>query len=47
MDGLIKFFEDKLVPIAAKIGNQRHLIAIRDAFAALMPLVMAGSIALL
>lgn len=47
MDGLIKFFEDKLVPIAAKIGNQRHLIAIRDAFAAMMPLVMAGSIALL
>ena len=47
MDGLIKFFEDKLVPIAAKIGNQRHLIAIRDAFAAMMPLVMAGAIALL
>lgn len=47
MDGLIKFFEDKLVPVAAKIGNQRHLIAIRDAFAAMMPLVMAGAIALL
>lgn len=47
MEGLIQFFEDKLVPIAAKIGNQRHLVAIRDAFAALMPLVMAGAIALL
>ncbi|QIK70523.1 PTS sugar transporter subunit IIC [Erysipelothrix sp. HDW6C] len=47
MDGMIQFFEDKLVPIAAKIGNQRHLVAIRDAFAALMPLVMAGAIALL
>lgn len=47
MEGIIQFFEDKLVPIAAKIGNQRHLIAIRDAFAALMPLVMAGAVALL
>lgn len=47
MDNIIQFFEDKLVPIAAKIGNQRHLVAIRDGFAALMPLVMAGAIALL
>ncbi|CAM3638402.1 PTS sugar transporter subunit IIC [Erysipelothrix urinaevulpis] len=47
MNKLIQFFEDHLVPVAAKIGNQRHLIAIRDAFAALMPLVMAGAIALL
>lgn len=47
MNALIQYFEEKLVPVAAKIGNQRHLLAIRDAFAALMPLVMAGSIALL
>ncbi len=47
MEKLIQLLEDKLVPVAAKIGNQRHLLAIRDAFAALMPLVMAGSIALL
>lgn len=47
MEKIIGFFEEKLVPVAAAIGNQRHLLAIRDAFAALMPLVMAGAVALL
>ena len=47
MNGLIKLIEDKFVPIAAKIGSQKHLSAIRDAFASLMPLIMAGAIAVL
>lgn len=33
--------------IAAKIGSQKHLVAIRDAFIAIMPVTMAGSIAVL
>lgn len=47
MQGLINFLEAKFVPIAAKVGNQKHLVAIRDSFAALMPLIMAGAIAVL
>ena len=47
MNGLIKLIEDKFVPIAARIGSQKHLSAIRDAFASLMPLIMAGAIAVL
>lgn len=47
MNGLIRLIEDKFVPVAAKIGSQKHLSAIRDAFASLMPLIMAGAIAVL
>ncbi|MFI3212287.1 MAG: PTS transporter subunit EIIC [Eubacteriales bacterium] len=38
---------DKLLAIAAKISSQRHLVAIRDAFIGIMPITMAGSIAVL
>ena len=34
---------EKLLPIVSKINNQRHLLAIRDAFIITMPLVMAAS----
>lgn len=47
MNVLIKLIEEKFVPLAAKIGSQKHLSAIRDAFASLMPLIMAGAIAVL
>ncbi|MBN1064607.1 PTS sugar transporter subunit IIC [Clostridium botulinum] len=43
-----KFFdwmEEHFVPIAAKIGAQRHLVAIRDGFATITPLIMAGAFA--
>jgi PTS system cellobiose-specific IIC component len=39
--------EEHFVPVAAKIGGQRHLIAIRDGFATITPLVMAGAFAVL
>ncbi len=39
--------ERKFVPVAAKIGGQRHLVAIRDGFASIMPLILAGSMAVL
>lgn len=47
MQGLLNFLEVKFVPIAARIGSQKHLVAIRDAFAALMPLIMVGAFAVL
>ncbi|MGI6365288.1 MAG: PTS sugar transporter subunit IIC [Bacillota bacterium] len=47
MSGLVAFLERRFVPIAAKIGGQKHLVAIRDAFAGLMPLVMVGAFAVL
>ncbi len=47
MNGFIKWSEKNLVPIAAKIGGQRHLISIRDGFIAILPLTLAGSLAVL
>ncbi|WP_125704155.1 PTS sugar transporter subunit IIC [Lacticaseibacillus daqingensis] len=47
MQGFIAFMEKHFLPIAAKIGNQRHLVAIRDAFAATMPLMILGAFATL
>lgn len=44
---MFKFLEEHFVPVAAKIGGQRHLVAIRDGFATLMPIIMAGSFAVL
>ena len=41
------WMEVKFVPVAAKIGSQKHLVAIRDAFISIMPITMAGSIAVL
>lgn len=33
--------------IAGKIGSQRHLVAVRDSFIAMMPITLAGAIAVL
>ncbi|MFI3174116.1 MAG: PTS transporter subunit EIIC [Bacillota bacterium] len=38
---------DKFLSFAVKVGSQRHLVAIRDAFIGIMPVTMAGSIAVL
>lgn len=47
MKKIIEFLEKYFVPVAAKIGAQRHLVAIRDGFVAIMPLIIAGSMAVL
>ncbi len=47
MDKFIAWSEKHLVPIAGKIGSQRHLVSIRDAFIAMLPLTLAGSFAVL
>lgn len=47
MQSFIAFMEKHFLPVAAKIGNQRHLVAIRDAFAYTMPLMILGAFATL
>lgn len=47
MNSFMNFMEEKFVPIASKIGGQRHLVAVRDGFAAIMPLIIAGSLGVL
>ena len=43
----MKFLEEKFVPLAARLGSQRHLVAIRDAFVVIMPVTIVGAIAVL
>lgn len=40
-------FMQKFIEIAGRIGAQRHLVAIRDGFVAVMPLVIIGSLGIL
>lgn len=47
MQKFMDFMEKYFIPVAAKIGGQRHLVAIRDGFVAIMPLILAGSFAVL
>lgn len=44
---MFRFLEEKFVPVAARVGNQRHLVAIRDGFITIMPLTIVGSLAVL
>lgn len=43
----MKFLEEKFVPLAAKIGSQKHLACIRDSFVVIMPLTIAGALGVL
>lgn len=47
MNGLMNWLEKYIIPVATKIGSQKHLVALRDAFIGTMPATMAGSIAVL
>lgn len=47
MNKFFEWMEAHFVPVAAKIGGQRHLVAIRDGFATITPLIMAGAFAVL
>ncbi|WP_195958077.1 PTS sugar transporter subunit IIC [Enterococcus gallinarum] len=44
---IMNTIQNKVLPIATKIGNQRFLVALRDSFMGTMPVVMTGSIAIL
>ncbi len=41
------FMEEKFVPAAAKIGGQRHLLALRDGIVMIMPLLILGAFAMI
>lgn len=47
MDRFQNYMERKLVPIATKIGQQRHLSALRDGLTLLVPLTIIGGITLM
>lgn len=47
MDSFTNWMEEHFVPVAAKIGSQKFLVAIRDGFIGILPITMAGSIATL
>jgi len=40
-------FMQKFIEVAGRIGAQRHLVAIRDGFVAIMPLIIIGSLGVL
>ena len=44
---MFQWLEKNFVPVAARIGSQRHLVAIRDGFISIMPLTILGSFAVL
>ncbi|KRM04966.1 hypothetical protein FC59_GL000378 [Lactobacillus kitasatonis DSM 16761 = JCM 1039] len=43
----MKWLEDYVLPIASRLGQVRWLVALRDAFISLMPITIAGSLAVL
>lgn len=47
MNAFLTWMEKHFMPVASKIGSQRHLVAIRDGFIFIMPVTMVGSIAVL
>lgn len=47
MGSIIDFLEKYFVPFAGRMGSQRHLVAVRDGFVAIMPLVLVGALAVL
>jgi cellobiose PTS system EIIC component len=43
MEGFIRWLEEYYAPVAARVGEQRHLKAIRDGIVSLIPLLLIGS----
>lgn len=43
MNGFVGVIEHKIMPFANKMGNQRHMVAIRKGIIATMPLTIVGS----
>lgn len=43
MEKLMKWVEEKLVPPMAKIGTQRHLLAIRNGVVSTLSLILIGT----
>ena len=47
MDKFAAVLEAKLMPVAAKIANQRHLQAVRDGIIITIPIIIVGSVFLI
>lgn len=47
MSRLVTWLEDYVFPLANKLGQTRWLVALRDAFVSVMPITIAGSLAVL
>lgn len=47
MNTISKYINKWLLPFASKMANQRHLIAIRDSFIDIMPIIMVNSLFIL
>ncbi len=47
MDKVMQWMERYFIPVAGRIGSQRHLVAVRDGFVSIMPLIIIGSFAIL
>lgn len=47
MSKLVRWLETYILPWAAKVGQVRWLVAMRDTFISLLPITMAGSLAML
>ena len=47
MSRLVKWLENYVLPVANRLGQVRWLVALRDAFISLMPITIAGSLAVL
>lgn len=47
MSRVVAWLEDYILPLASKFGQIRWLVALRNAFISIMPITMAGSLAVL
>ena len=47
MDGISRWLEKHMLPIANKVGSQRHLSAIKNGFIATMPIALVGAMAVM
>lgn len=47
MNTLTSWLERYILPVATKIGSEKHLVALRDAFIGTLPATMAGSVAVM
>ena len=47
MSRLVAWLEDYILPLANKLAQTHWLVALRDAFVSVMPITIAGSLAVL
>ncbi|MBU3142799.1 PTS sugar transporter subunit IIC [Clostridium sp. CF012] len=47
MKKFMEFFQNRMMPILIKVGNQRHLVAIRNGLAITIPFIIVGSLFLI